>query len=206
MEKLVLCSKSLYNIDMVGKTNKIHELENKLKGPPIKLFNSFGDFQCFKIRLLKEAKTLITEWCNEIPKRNFTNKSYLIRGLKTCNYDHFWHQHTITPQFSPLKILLVKLLYKLYNIDYPKKINYFFYELIDKIFIGVTGTFYTFTQLDLDFEENFIDIIFTSFEKQIYMHLFLKEKYFELVCNSCGEVSRVSWDNICENCKFIKTF
>ena len=206
MEKLVLCSKSLYDIDMVAKTNKIKELENKLKGPPHKIFNTFGEFQCFKILFLKKSKNIITEWCNKISKRNFTNKSYLIRGLKTCNYDHFWHQHTITPQFDPLKILLVGALHELYKIEHFKNINYYFHDLIDKIFIGVTGTFYTFTQLELDFEDNFIDIIYTSFEKQMYMHLFLKEKHFELRCNSCGEISKISWDNICENCKFIKTF
>ena len=102
--------------------------------------------------------------------------------------------------------MLLKLLQEFYDVLFPKKEISYLYKLIDNIFIGITGGFYVFTQLDLEFEKDFIDIIYTSFEKQIYMHLFLREDLFELRCNSCGENDRISWDNLCFKCNFIKTF
>ena len=203
MEKLTTCCKILYDYDMIDKVNKIKSLEEDLFGPPVLRFNTFSEFQSKKINFLRQVKILINEWSNQISKKTFTNKSYVVRGLKTCNYDHFWHQHTLTPQFQPIKLTLIKLIHEFYDLDFQKKKNNWLINMIENVFIGITGTFYVFTQLDFNFEKDFVGIIFSSFEKQIYMHLFLKEHLFELKCTGCGETIGVHWDEKCFKCSYI---
>lgn len=206
MEKLTTCCKILYDYDMIDKIKKIKSLEEDLSGPPTISFTTFGEFQCKKIDFLKKVKKTIYDWCNCISKNNFTNKDYVVRGLKTCNYDHLWHQHTLVPLFNPLKTSIHKLLHKFYDIDYEKKRNTYLINMIGNIFTGIVSTFYVFTQLDMDFETNFIDIFYFTFEKQIYIHLFLKEKKFKLECSACGGEGSIHFSNICMKCSYIKTF
>ena len=48
MDKLLLCSKTLYDIDMVDKINKIALLNKDLNGPKPIIFNSYTEFQLKK--------------------------------------------------------------------------------------------------------------------------------------------------------------
>ena len=205
MEKLVICSKTLYDIDMVDKVNKIIQLEKVINGPDPILFNTYSEFQIKKKMFLKESKKIIEDWANKITKRSFKNKDFIIRGLKTCNYNHYWHSLTVTPQFENVKLQLVKLLHEFYEID-SNNFNDWLYNLINNIFIGILGNFYVFTQLDIEYEHIFTNIIYTNFEKQIHLHLFLRQDLFHLKCNNCGEIGYINIDNICFECNFIKTF
>lgn len=206
MEKLTLCSKVLYDIDMVDKVNKIVQLETDLNGLPPMLFNSYSEFEIKKKIFLKESNQKIEKWANQIAKQSFTNKDFIIRGLQTCNYNHYWHKLTITHQFDKIKLELIKLLHEFYDINWNTTKISWLSNMIDSIFIGIIGGFYVFTQLDIEFENIFTDIIYTNFEKQIYLQLFLREDLFHLKCNNCGETAQINIDNMCFNCNFIKTF
>lgn len=206
MEKFLMCSKVLYDIDMVDKVKKIAALETDLNGLPPILFNTYSEFQIKKKQFLKDARNSIENWANQIAKGQFKNMDFIIRGLKTCNYNHYWHQLTITPQFDKIKLELVKLLHEFYDIDWDNNKITWLYNIVDTVFIGIMGTFYVFTQLDIEFETICTDIMYTSFEKQIYLRLFLRNDLFHLKCNSCGETGEINSDNICFKCNFIKTF
>jgi len=206
MDKLLLCSKTLYDIDMVDKINRIALLNKDLNGPKPIIFNSYTEFQLKKRGFLKEVKIKFQEWGNKVVKPGRTNMDFIIRGLKTCNYNHYWHKLTVVPQFNTIKIELVKLLHEFYDIDWNTTKDVWLNNIIDSIFIGIIGTLYVFTQLELEFENIIDDIIYTSFEKQIYLKLFLRKDLFELKCNCCGEIEEINIDNICFKCNFIKTF
>jgi len=206
MNKLLLCSKTLYDVDMVDKINKITQLNNALHGPEPIIFNTYSEFQIKKKMFLKEAEIKFKKWANKIVKSHQKNIDFLIRGLKTCNYNHRWHQLTVAPQFDTVKIELIKLLHEFYDIDWKTNKDIWLHNIMESIFIGIISTLYVFTQLDLEFENIIEDIIYTSFEKQIYLKLFLRGDLFQLHCNCCGETSQVNIDNICFKCNFIKTF
>ena len=206
MDKLLLCSKTLYDIDMVNKINKIDQLNRDLNGPKPIIFNTYAEFQIKKKVFLKESKVKFKEWGNKIVKSKYKNIDFIIRGLKTCNYNHYCHQLTIVPQFNTIKTELVKLLHEFYDIDWNITKDVWLHNIIDSVFIGIIGSLYVFTQLELEFENIINDIIYTSFEKQIYLKLFLRKDLFELKCNCCGETDEINMDNICFKCDFIKTF
>ena len=60
MEKLTLCSKVLYDIDMVDKVNKIVQLETDLNGLPPMLFNSYSEF-VFKFNAIQNFYNVRTK-------------------------------------------------------------------------------------------------------------------------------------------------
>lgn len=203
MEKLLLCSKTLYDIDMVDKVNKIEQMNKDLNGPAPILFNTYGEFQIKKKLFLYESKKKFENWAERVDKGRFKNIDFIIRGLKTCNYNHSWHKMTITPQFDTIKIDLLHLLHEFYDFDWTNHTDKWLGNIMDSVFIGIIGALHVFTQLGIEFENIINDIIYTSFEKQIYLQLFLRDDLFHLKCNSCGETDQISVDNICFKCNFI---
>lgn len=206
MEKLCVCSRILYDIELVNKVQTINTLKEQLEGPKPILFPSFYEFQKKKYSFLYESKKLIYDWAKRKVKRDMTKKDFVIRGLKTCDYSHHWHNMTLVPQFNDIKYDLIKLLHNFFDLDFKKNENLFISNIISNIFIGVVSNFYVFTELNYSFEEKFSEIIYTFFEKSIYTHLFLQKKFFLFKCNSCGETDIVDVDNLCFKCNFIKTF
>jgi len=206
MEKLCICSRVLYDIELLDKVKTINNLKKELNGPKPIVFPSFYEFQKKKYCFLYEAKKLIYNWTEKKMNHNLTKKDLIIRGLKTCDYSHEWHNMILVPQFNDMKYELIILLHEFFNLEFKKNENKFLSNIISNIFYGVVSNFYVFTELNYDYEEKFSEIIYTFFEKSIYTQLFLQKKFFLLICNNCGETDEVDADNLCFKCNFIKTF
>lgn len=71
MDNLTLCSKILFDVDVIKKTNKIKELENILNTPVI-LYTNKEDWKLAKIKMFNEIKNYLEfEWIHFINKYNF---------------------------------------------------------------------------------------------------------------------------------------
>lgn len=95
MERLALCSKVLYDYDILEKQRKIVELEKRLEIPKIR-FKKYEDWEMYKSRLYQDVHAILEKWFLHDP-REYERTSYhgltfrQENALNECIYEHLYN-------------------------------------------------------------------------------------------------------------------
>ena len=94
MERLALCSKVLYDRDILEKHKRIVELEKKLTPPKIR-FERYEDWEDFKTRMYRDVHVILEKWVINDPFE-YDHMSYQgltfrqENALIECVYEHLY--------------------------------------------------------------------------------------------------------------------
>lgn len=103
MERLALCSKVLYDYDILEKQRHIVELEKKLKKPKIR-FERYSDWDDFKTKMYQDLHAALERWIAYDPQE-YNHMSYQgitfrqENAINECVYEHL-HRGTQNVEWS----------------------------------------------------------------------------------------------------------
>jgi len=103
MERLALCSKVLYDRDILEKQRRIVELEKKLETPKIR-FERYEHWDQFKMEMYRDIHAVLEKWiaCDPFEHAHMADHGLTFRqenALNECIYEHL-HKGTYDVEWS----------------------------------------------------------------------------------------------------------
>jgi hypothetical protein len=102
MERLSLCSKVLYDHDILEKHKRIIELEKKLEKPKVR-FETYEDWENFKYKMFEDVRSVLKTWIEDneheyqhmshlgiTPRQEIIIHDHIYSYLHECVKNSFW--------------------------------------------------------------------------------------------------------------------
>lgn len=118
MERLALCSKVLYDHDILEKQKRINELEKKLENPKVR-FETYEDWENFKDKMFEGIRSVLMEWIehNEheyqnmshfgiTPRQKIVIHEHVYSYLHKCTKNSFWSEKVAYDVMNSLQAMI----------------------------------------------------------------------------------------------------